>query len=424
MAHAPAHYTKSKTTYQGAVAPDTAINLSHLAGRPNQNRWKNIFKIKRTSSSNTNAMNGNNTGALSDQGNPAHTNQNFAHQSDDIAGESGKLKSSSDTQAGPISVDNIASGDGSMSSVHLPLTPNPISPMNDQEYPHYSTSTDRSSGSSGVLNHSGSPLSNSAKGRFQFAAPSNHPSDLKLDTTALRVKVEKKDKYRTLGRMGSGGIKGSKPIPMFDSGNGVHDGMRVGTTPSVHMPTNDQSPTISAAQRFIRRVASAPNAKGLFSSSSAIPRPPNGSMPGPVPSDQTIQPVPTGLEGGVAGSAVFESRSRNLPSPLLSSSLQMQDDPTSSVNSYCLAGSSVSLASTSANTSAGSPNHQTTARDHRAQSVGQSSKSAYAGGRLGIASGPSFRRTYSSNSIKSKTVGFISLVITMPSNSSEFLVVG
>jgi len=298
------------------------------------------------------------------------------------------------------------------------------------EYPlggSYSTSTDRSSASSGFPN--GSPLPQTAKSRY---FPFNQPVTTSGTTSpgaslTLKGKSEKKEKYRTLGRIGNIGNKTARagqPSPQQQSG------MRHETMPLTAEPVS--ATPDSATQRFIRRVASAPNAKGLFSSGSMFNKtvpdlPPQNNMTGLGLAVSSTPPAQTDTERIALGlsniginlddSIIVDAESGltdpyKLGSPVPGSSMTL---PTrhplprmiSATSSLAPGASTASLVSTSTGIS-GLAASVHGPREHRAQSVGTLGKPVVSSGvaRLGIGPGPGFRRTYSSNSIKSKTVSF------------------
>lgn len=311
------------------------------------------------------------------------------------------------------------------SSAHLPLTPVQLAVSTEYSLGgSYSTSTDRSSASSGFPN--GSPLPQTAKSRyFPFNQPvtsSGTPSS--GPPLTLKGKSEKKEKYRTLGRIGIIGNKTARgqPSPQEQSG------MRHETMPITVEPVSATSPD-TATQRFIRRVASAPNAKGLFSSGSMFNKtvpdlPPQNKMTGLGLAVSSTSPAQTDTERMALGlsnigidldDSIVDTGSvtadlYNLGSPMSESSSTL---PTrhplprmiSGASSLAPGASTASLVSTSTGVS-GLAASTHGPREHRAQSVGTLGKPVVSSGvaRLGIGPGPGFRRTYSSNSIKSKTV--------------------
>jgi hypothetical protein len=298
-----------------------------------------------------------------------------------------------------------------------------------REYPlggSYSTSTDRSSASSGFPN--GSPLPQTAKSRY---FPFNQPAATSGATIpgpplTLKGKSEKKEKYRTLGRIGIIGNKSAKvgqPSPQQQSG------MRHETMPITAEPVPVTS-SDTATQRFIRRVASAPNAKGLFLSGSMFNKP----VPDLPPQNKT-----TGLGLAVSSTHPAQTDTERITLGISNIGIDLDDSmtvDTGSVNtdpytfsptvpgssstlptrhplprmmsggsSLAPGASTASLVSTSTGIS-GLAASTHGPREHRAQSVGTLGKPVVSSGvaRLGIGPGPGFRRTYSSNSIKSKTV--------------------
>jgi len=334
--------------------------------------------------------------------------------------------SSSDTHIGNLSLSSHSiggtAGDGSLSSIHLPLTPNQVSGSRDYalEDP-YSISTERSSGSSGIP--LGSPLPQTAKSRY-FPFASSSGSGPVESASNSRIPNEKKDKYRTLGKKAAGSARENKA---FYSVSSTHGEVRDKTL-AVTNEVDTEKPS-SATQRFIRRVASAPNAKGLFSSGSMFNK---GSVEPPLPSKMTglglpVQntphlggaPSPPMLGLSNVDTTVIQAGSHS-PSSIVESSISEHavsesggalsarhpmSRLLSGTSNLTPGASTASLVSTSTSTYSAA---QSGTREHRAQSVGTTGKSALSPGmaRLGAAPGPGFRRTYSSNSIKSKTVSW------------------
>ncbi|EJT51219.1 serine/threonine-protein kinase nrc-2 [Trichosporon asahii var. asahii CBS 2479] len=216
------------------------------------------------------------------------------------------------------------------------------------------------------------------KGRF-FSSPS-------VSTTSVASEINgnggtKKDgKYKGLGK--------KKPSHInIDTKSNVSlvssPPNRIPPKKKDEQPTSADSHKGSAAQRFIRRVVSAPNAKALFAKNAAPETPPplptkskdfNGSTP--VPSvDLTTTPPPQPMSGKTSGSSLASPSTpvrSNTPSFLKPSGL-------------------------SATGTRGSRAHSTSV---------VASRSAAASSNSSLLQAPSagFRRTYSSNSIKTRSV--------------------
>lgn len=340
--------------------------------------------------------------------------------------------SSTDTQVGNPSLSTASqagtTGNGSLSSVHLPLTPHQAPGSRDwpSEGP-YSISTERSSGSSGIP--LASPLPHTAKGRyFPFTTSSGGGS---TETNSNSRAPEKKDKYRTLGRKANSSAKDGKASYTVSS---THSGVRNELSPVTKDTEADKSN--SATQRFIRRVASAPNAKGLFSAGSMFnkglvepPLPSSSKMTGlglPVPSSPTVRGDSAVPVLGLSNVDVVATQpGSDSPSSIMGSTiseLAVSEShavyPARQPIPRLLSGSSnltpgASTASLVSTSTGAYSTVQSGPREHRAQSVGTAGRSALSPGmaRLGATSGPAFRRTYSSNSIKSKTVSSESVLV-------------
>lgn len=410
--------------------------VESTAASGTKSKWKNIFK-RAVSGGATNPT-GNvqhaqtvptSTGLLSPstpKSGPFH-NEGDGHQrhhthpdsSIDTHHGNGSLTTSSPGGATAQST----SGEGSASSVHLPLTPIHISPtQHSPVYPinSYSISTDRSSASSGTA-PPGLYSSATSKNKFFPFGPTQNQQTAAPAPPSPRVRSEKKDKFRTLGRLGPTHTKTppANQVASYSAYTCSPGDSIESPTQLAHAATNVETPQSqhSAARRFIRRVASAPNAKGLFSSGSLFNRAAEHEMP-----------TNSHLGGSQSGKA---SRSNQASDP---SSLHVVINETSSDDSPTephmtshsskpspsdlrvlsespeagpMTTSNVSLGSVSTDSLGGFSALRIGPREHRAQSVGVLSKSGSSVG-LGKQPGggqqPGFRRTYSSNSIKSKTV--------------------
>lgn len=418
----PTEHTGTIRNLQVNPEVDSAFNLPTEKSGGHQ-RWRKIFK-RAVSGGPQTTISTNGLLAPSSRGSPQLTTPTEERRFVNGTGRNNGNVSSTDTHIGNLSLSTASlgdtAGDGSASSVHLPLTPNQAAAS--REYPlegPYSTSTERSSGSSGVP--LGSPLPQTAKSRYFAFAPSSSGGHSESVNNS-RTKGEKKDKYRTLGRKAGGSAKDSVP---FYSVSSNHSASRNQTIPVATDADTEKSS--SATQRFIRRVASAPNAKGLFSAGSMFNKnagePPLPSkMTGlglPVPASPTVREEPSSQALGLSNVNIAITQSgSDSPSSIMATS------PSGTSGAYparhpiprLLSGSSnlTPGASTSSlvSTSTGAYSiAQSGAREHRAQSVGTAGRSAVSPGmaRLGAGPGPGFRRTYSSNSIKSKTVSLLDL---------------
>lgn len=286
------------------------------------------------------------------------------------------------------------------SSIHVPLTPvsgsarprqiyqGSSGPSNPRPYSSatshsHSTSTTRSSDSSRIGNAAGQSQSHLAsstssrplpspaasfKGRF-FSAPQ---SDAGSSTSSKQPKQAKSEKYKSLS-------KGSKVKDPSASSASVASprtpGREVSQPPAQGLPTPPES--TSATTRFLRRVVSAPNAKALFSAqlfTSQPAMPPNASE--------------TAAE---AASAPVTKPTLIIPNSQSSNSIASPVD---------LVESPPPLPKLTLNPSPDVPLNKGT-RAGRAHSTSQVGSSSY-NGKLGPKQ--AFRRTYSSNSIKVKSV--------------------
>ncbi|CAE6445147.1 unnamed protein product [Rhizoctonia solani] len=183
----------------------------------------------------------------------------------------------------------------------------PMTPASGDDRYSYNSSETRSSDSQGGTR-------NRTQGRSRPTRASQTPStspcvSRSTSSQALKSSAQsqssKPDKYRSLGRLDSA----SKSA----TANSSQQSITIPTSPSTkHAPLSPRSMSATAS-RFIRRVASAPNAKNMFSintSSKSTTR--NGLLsPG---LDPSIPPVPSFLSGsekmpGSPGSSPPSSRS-------------------------------------------------------------------------------------------------------------------
>lgn len=349
-----------------------------------------------------------------------------------------ELKSTdfSNTHAvGPSSqTDN--SGDG-QSSVHLPLTPvtssHPKGPA--------SILTDRSSGSSLQASSYSQQISPSSPAKRFFPFFSSDPTQNGIFEPSH--KSNKSERYRTLGRGThsknmspidqNGGSFVSPAITPTSENSQPSDRLlyqlRNGSTPVSNPSVGteglatppDSSTKSSATQRFLRRVASAPNTKGLFASgglfSSAMNTSPN-SFKHPDENGTVGSGYPLSSHLAMDGLSISEASSAHHSTSQVSvATLSISSQPYhdgKNLNSklsppkpdFARTGSSTSSIPTSPGV-----------RDHRSQSLGPLSNpntkislgvpSANGGNRPSTTDGTgnlAFKRTYSSNSIKTKTV--------------------
>lgn len=280
-----------------------------------------------------------------------------------------------------------------------------------------------------------------------------------IDPIVTQKKANKADKFKTLGRLGHPVITSTKrhpTTPILTS----HASKQNSVTPSyapapVALEPLRTSPTeekTTFARRLIRRVASAPNAKGLFSASGGT----LGSSVFSVASGNTTQVdsspnmTPTGYTATSSVSRVDSpslaklniseepdstpqasqsplnmfapfSRKQTSTSSPKQSPVQMSLPKSPIMSSPYLGASTSTLGSTSTGAQASARGiGPMGAREGRASSVGILSHKSSSGNLLGIngVNGKpvrpnaltadqkgSFRRTYSSNSIRTKTVG-------------------
>jgi len=311
---------------------------------------------------------------------------------------------------------------GRQGSITTATTSTSVSTSNDsgeqvRKYSHSATAvTDRSSHSSssqinGHLASSHSHTSGnvprspgSAFGGFKARFFSN-PAKATRDKSPTRTEGTKQDKYKGIGigtsitrdqSIGSSSLSPSEVSPDDKSGTIPRTPNRKQLQPPPSpLESKDSSSKGSAATRWLRRVVSAPNTKALLSQSTSsippVPPMPNSAVPSsPVivitSQDQSID-SPTnglGLEGGQGQGQEMESptKSRNTPSP-------HKPSITSSLN----------------------PN-PVGVRGQRAATISSGAKAKDIQAQLGLGvSGEShhkqvFRRTYSSNSIKTRSVSW------------------
>lgn len=301
-----------------------------------------------------------------------------------------------------------------------------------------------------------------------FGLAGKQQASFSLDPAVLQKKANKSDKLKTLGRLGHPVTSSNKrhptaPVPAAHVQQQIIAASTYVPVPVAHEPLR-ASPTeekTTFAKRLIRRVASAPNAKGLFAASGGTL---GGSGVVNVASGNTTRvhspPImmPTGyaasgnndsttyvesanlaklnisdeVEGGqqslqspLGAFAPFSRNQTLVSSPKQSSApMSMPKSPVMS-NPY-LGASTSTLGSTSTGAQASARGiGPMGAREGRANSVGVLQHKSSSGNLLGINGVPSvngkpvrpnaltadqgkgsFRRTYSSNSIRTKTVGW------------------
>lgn len=330
--------------------------------------------------------------------------------------------------------------DGS-SSINLPLTPgSTTNPSFSGSTSHgHSTSTTRSSDSSraaGILLAGGGPHSNGSS-----PAPSKGRFLSLLDGSGVRHK-NKAERYKTLGRVGAStnAPSGATGAPPKSPSSRANLGLgRNGTAP-VLGTINGQSkaepgsataangaqpsePT-SATQRLLRRVASAPNAKGLFNNAMFVQG--NGDAPAMPPKASHGASHGNGYPSTPDAFSSSPDASLYADSPPGLTHLVLTSAPNGGNNKDPVSpresGGNIYLTSPKLPTSAGlSPASSTggsylspTTPHHpipgTSTSGARESRAASASGtsfaRIPM-SGPgkqAFRRTYSSNSIKTKSV--------------------
>lgn len=272
-----------------------------------------------------------------------------------------------------------------------PQSPRPYSSATSHSH---STSTTRSSDSSRAgpmasanQNYFGSSASHSRpipspaasfKGRF-FSAPQ---SDAGSSTSIKPPKQSKSDRYRSLGKSSkvkhASGSSTSVATPRTPARETSQP------TTASGLPTPPESS--SATTRFLRRVVSAPNAKALFSAqlfASQPAMPPNASEAAAgaaaTPSSKSSLVLPNHLSESTF-STPSEIEISESPPPLPRLTINSSPDPPGSKQ----------IAATRSS------------RAHSTSQLGRDSLSNSSSGKLGPKQ--PFRRTYSSNSIKVKSV--------------------
>ncbi|EUC65490.1 Serine/Threonine kinase catalytic domain protein [Rhizoctonia solani AG-3 Rhs1AP] len=163
----------------------------------------------------------------------------------------------------------------------------PMTPASADDRYSYNSSETRSSDSQGATRKPRSRPTRASQTPSTSPCVSRSASSQALKGSA-QSQSSKPDKYRSLGRVDSA----SKPA----TANSSQQSIVIPTSPSIrHAPLSPRSMGATAS-RFIRRVASAPNAKNMFSintSSRSTTR--NGPLsPG---LDPSIPPVPSFLSG-------------------------------------------------------------------------------------------------------------------------------
>ncbi|KAH7344448.1 Pkinase-domain-containing protein [Rhizoctonia solani] len=225
----------------------------------------------------------------------------------------------------------------------------PMTPASNDDRYSYNSSETRSSDSQGGTRKARSRPTRASQTPSTSPCVSRSTSSQALKSSAQSQNGSKPDKYRSLGRFESA----SKPT----TANSSQQSITIPTSPSTkHAPLSPRSMGATAS-RFIRRVASAPNAKNMFSiNTSAKSTTRNGLLsPG---FDSSIPPV-----------------------PFLSGSEKTPGSPDSSPPSR-------SFANRASRAMSASGKHKHLSPNDKANDMGRAQ----------------FRRTYSSNSIKIRSV--------------------
>ncbi|WWC69159.1 uncharacterized protein I206_103095 [Kwoniella pini CBS 10737] len=445
--------TASDTRYTPTSMPSPGPGPSSASG---SSKWKNVFKIGRNGASIGKGKEGRPAIPEAERihlGEPLHL-----PQSSKFPTRIPQIRSQTDpyppTQAGIIEeVDSIRpkdpSQEGAISNDSLHINPesNLVTPTSDEQSRPYSSVTDgsgftadnssRSSGSrnlTGVVNGHGitTPFGNPAspmkspgiglsgfKSRF-FSSPNPHP----IDTSSSRGK-SKADKYKGLGKesssftnshghkvsVGSSSISSttgrspsSSTSPKTPNRTKGRDATGGQATPSdgTGLTTGKTGPgSGSATARFLRRVVSAPNTKALFAPNNlfndAPDVPPLPATAKDKTAQQPISPVVVVGNGEIDLTASPPRAQNGMSSPFTT--------PTSSLSAKQSSGPVSGLSATGTRST----------RAHTTSAAAQFKNIRDLQAQLGVGSSPGspsgdphhkqvFRRTYSSNSIKTKSV--------------------